>query len=216
MAVVVSIEDVRPSPRFDGLPWTQVQIWEAATEDAAFPGSWTLLETINLSTLPGGVDADPRVPAYRSVTTQLGTAAEQWYTLVFLDATADSGLPTVPIQNVADDRPVYAAVSELAQVLKVSATTRHDDLMRVLKAAADEIDHEIGTADINSTSLPYSNPPSIVRQVNLDRALEHWQDPKFGIVTGMGFEGAATFTMKNPWERHAHKLAILKADWGLA
>ena len=33
--------------------------------------------------------------------------------------------------------------------------------MRVLKAAADEIDHEIGTVDINGGVPPYSNPPAI-------------------------------------------------------
>ena len=98
-----------------------------------------------------------------------------WYQIVFVDADLSTGQPTAPIQNVADDRPVYASVAELALILQVNATTRHDALMRVLKAAADEIDAEVGTEDIHATTLPYSNPPAIAREINLERAVEHWQ-----------------------------------------
>ena len=208
MAIVVTLEDYRPSPRYDALPWTQARI----EEGTASVGPWVTLETQNLSP----VDADPRNPAYRSFTTQLGTAPEQWYRIVFLDATGDVGLPTFPVQNVADDRPVYASVAELAVLLRVDATQRHNSLMRVLKTAADEIDHEVGTADIVGVSLPYSNPPPVAREVNLERAVEHWQQMQspFGII-GMGDLGV-TYAARDSWERHAHKLAVLKAEWGIA
>jgi len=209
VTVVVSFEDYRPAPRYDGEAWTDVQIYEAA----ASTGPWTLLETQALSP----VDADPQNPVYRNFTTDLGTADEQWYKLVFVDADASTGLPTFPIQNVADDRPVYASVSELALLLKVNATARHNSLMRVLKAAADEIDAEVGETDIGGNTTPYSNPPSIVREVNVERAVEHWQQEQspFGLV-GLGTEFGPTFTARNSWERHAQKLAMVKGEWGLA
>lgn len=209
MAQVVSLEDVRPSPRYDSLPWTDARF----EEGTASIGPWSVLETIPLSP----VDSDPANPAYRNFTTQLGGTAEGlWYRIVFVDATSDFGLPTFAIQNVADDRPVYASVSELAQLLRVNAAQRHASLMRVLKTAADEIDSEIGTADINGNATPYSNPPAMAREVNLERAVEHWQQMQspFGII-GLGDLGA-TYTARDSWDRHAHKLAVLKASWGLA
>jgi len=209
MTVVVTLEDYRPSPRYDGEPWTQVQIYEAP----ASTGPWTLLETQALSP----VDSDPTNPAYRNFTTDLGTADEQWYQLVFLDADMSTGQPTFPIQNVADDRPVYASVAELALLLKVNATTRHNSLMRVLKSAADEIDAEVGVTDIAGNATPYSNPPSLAREVNLERAVEHWQQEQspFGLI-GLGSEFGPTFTGRDSWSRHAFKLAPLKGEWGLA
>ena len=136
--------------------------------------------------------------------------------VIFLDASLATGLPTIPIQNVEDDRQVYASASELAQLLRVNVTQRHDALIRVLKAAADEIDHEVGTVDINGLTTPYSNPPAIVREVNLERAVEHWKQEQspFGII-GMG-DDLATYTARDSWDRHAHKLAVLKGGWGLA
>jgi len=208
MPIVVSLEDFRPSPRYDGDPWTEARIEEAP----ASTGPWVTLETITLAP----VDADPANPAYRNFTTDLGTAAEQWYRIVFLDASADTGLPTFPIQNVEDDRPVYASVAELARLLRVSASERHNSLMRVLKTAAQEIDDEIGTATIGGVATPFSNPPPLAREVNLERAVEHWKQMQapWGIV-GLGDTGA-TYTARDSWDRHAHKLAGLKGSWGLA
>ena len=210
MTVVVSLEDFRPAPRYDALPWTQARIEEAATA----AGPWGTLETVALSPL----DTDPANPRYRNFTTALGSAAEQWYRVVFLDAAAATGLPTVPIQNVEDDRPVYAAVSDLAVLVNVSATTRHDDLLRVLKAAAGEIDWFIGTADAYGAATPYSNPPALVREVNLERAVEHWvqsQSPYGPSILGLG-EAGVVYSARDGWDRHAHKLSMLKNDWGLA
>jgi len=206
MSVVVSLEDFRPSPRYDGEPWTDAQIYEGT----ASTGPFTLLETIPITP----VDADPENPAYRNFTTDLGTADELWYYIVFVDADASTGQPTSPIQNVADDRPVYAPVSELAQLLRVSASDRHNSLMRVLKSAAEEIDHEIGTVDISGRDLPYSNPPAIAREVNIERAVEHWRQEQspFGLI-GIGDE-MRMYTARDSWDRHAHKLAILKGESG--
>jgi len=209
MTIVVSLEDYRPAPRYDSVPWADAQIQEgtASTEQ-----SWVTLETVALSP----VDADPANPMYRNFTTALGTAEDLWYRIVFRDASLNTGLPTVPVQNVQDDRPIYSTVSELATLINVSATQRHDSLFRVLTAASDEIDHEIGTADIYGVELPYSSPPSIVREVCLERAVEHWKQEQspFGI-TNLG-DDLAMYTARDSWDRHAHKLAILKGSWGIA
>jgi len=107
-------------------------------------------------------------------------------------------------------------VSELATLINVSPAQRHDSLLRVLMTSSDEIDHEIGTADINGVVLPYSSPPAIVRQVCLERAVEHWKEEQspFGI-TNLG-DDLAMYTARDTWDRHAHKLAILKGSWGIA
>lgn len=210
MTQVVSIEDVRPAPRYDSLPWTAARFEEATTA----AGPFTTLETINLAP----VDADPANPAYRNFTTALASDTEAlWYRLVFVDAAGTTGLPTFPIQNLPDDRPVYASVSELATLVRVNASSRHNDLMRVLKSAAFEIDSEIGSADINGNAVPYSNPPDLVREVNLERAVEHWKQMQapFGLI-GMGDDGTTAYTARDSWDRHAHKLAPLKGSWGIA
>ena len=208
MPIVVTLEDFRPSPRYDNDPWTDAQIQEGT----ASTGPWVTLETVALTP----IDADPRNPAYRNFTTDLGTAPEQWYRIIFVDAGGDTGLPTFPIQNLPDDRPVYASVAELAQLLRVDAVTRHNSLMRVLKTAAAEIDAEIGTATIDGIATPFSNPPALAREVNLERAVEHWSQMQapFGII-GLGDEPAA-YTARDTWDRHAHKLAPLKGTWGFA
>jgi hypothetical protein len=209
MAQVITFEDYLPTPRFDSLPWTSVKIEEGAAVD----GPWALIDTIAISPL----DVDPAHPAYRSFTTDNASDTEAlWYRLTFTDAAGAFALPTYPVQNLAEDRPIYASITDLATVLKVRESDKHAALHRVLEAASHEIDSEIGTADITGTALPYGSPPSIVSEVCLERAVEHWQQEQspFGII-GLGDLGA-TYTARDSWDRHAHKLAVLKASWGVA
>lgn len=208
MTQVVSFDDYRPSPRYDSLPWTEARI----EEGTASVGPWALIETITLTP----TDADPANPATRSFTTQLASDGELWYRIVFADADGDIGQPTYPVQNTLNPRPVYASVSELAGILRVNVSQRHASLLRALEAAALEIDSEIGTADIYGNALPYSNPPAVVSAVNLDRAVEHWKQVQspFGLV-GLG-DDVAVYTARDSWDRHAHKLAVLKGSWGIA
>lgn len=209
MSLVVSLEDYRPPPRYDGNPWTSARIEESATSD----GTWTNLGTSAFGT----TDPDPTNPAYRNFTIENGTAADYWYRLTFLDATGDESLPTTPVQNTASERPIYATVEELASLLRVRVADRHASLRRVLESAAQEIDDEIGTADIRGYALPYSNPPSLAQQVNLERAVEHWmqQQSPFGLL-GLGGETQPMYTARDSWDRHAQKLANLKGSWGIA
>jgi hypothetical protein len=110
----------------------------------------------------------------------------------------------------------YAEVSELAALLRVDPVAREVDLTRVLEAAALEIDSELGRL------LPFDfsadpSPQSLLAEVNLERAVEHWQQgyAPFGII-GLGAESGPTHTSADSWNRHANKLAPLKESWGLA
>ena len=81
----------------DGNPWTQVLIYEAASQN----GPWTLIDTQNLSALPGGVDVDPKQPQSRSFTTVQAQLVEGWYQVNFKDAAAHVAVFD-PIHNVED------------------------------------------------------------------------------------------------------------------
>jgi len=114
----------------------------------------------------------------------------------------------------------YADAEQLARLLPgVNATTRADDLARVLEAAALEIDTELA----RSTPFDFSDAEGIAAypllvQVNLERAVEHWSQAQtsFGLV-GLG-DGVTGFIATDTWDRHAKKLAPLKPGdgWGVA
>jgi hypothetical protein len=129
----------------------------------------------------------------------------------------------------------YAAVDELARILRLRQPSEAQGtaLQRVLDTAAGEINREIGTSwpDATLASFPFagSYDPSgayvdlpdplagaLVTEVNLERAVEHWQQQEspFGVI-GLG-ESVPTVTAKDTWDRHANKLAPLKRSWGIA
>ncbi len=207
MTIAVTFEDFIPPPRYDATPWTQARVDESATEDGVF----TTIDTITF-VVP---DPDPINPGARSFTTAQGTAVGYWYEIVFLDGSAVESAPTGPIQNNASTviPHMYAPVDELARILKIRNPTADQlvALRRCLEAAANEIDSELGLAE--QLASPF---PALVVEVNLERAVEHWQQGEipFGIV-GLGDTGAI-YTARDSWDRHAHKLSPLKESWGLA
>ena len=206
MSQVITFEDYRPTPRYDSLPWTAVRV----EEGTASVGPWSLIDTVQFGTAT--YDADPANPAYRDITTEVASdTAALWYRLIFIDATGDVGLPTFPVQNVTGGRPIYATVDELAGLLRVKVTDRHDALRRVLETAAAEIDAELGL------TAPYGSAPSLVVEVSLERAVEHWRQMQspFGIIGIMG-DQATAYSARDSWDRHAHKLSPLKVAWGVA
>lgn len=207
MTVVVTLEDFRPSPRYDGEPWTDARIYEAP----ASTGPWTLLETLPLTP----VDADPENPAYRNFTTDLGTADEQWYQIVFVDADASTGQPTFPIQNILDDRGVFATVPELARILKIRQPTLEQEsaMQRMINAATGEIYAEIDLADDSTLSEWHRD---LATEVCLERSAELWklQEVQFGVLTGSEF--GPVHIARNSWDKYAYTLAPLKDQWGLA
>lgn len=208
MAEVITFTHYRPPARFDSLPWVSVVIYEATSST----GPWTLIDTIAL--VP---DADPSDPSYRSFTTELGTAEDLWYRVVFVDGTGDTTQPSLPIQNLQTATTptigFYATTSELFRILKIRAPSPEQETaaQRCLDSAALEIDHELGIAE------PYSLAPALVSEVNLERAVEHWQQQEtpFGIL-GIGSDNGAVYSARDSWDRHALKLAPLKEQWGIA
>ena len=209
MAQVITFVGYRPIARYDELPWTHVRIEEAATEDG------TYVEIDDLVLDP--VDADPSDPASRNLTTELASDdADLWYRLVFIDASGDESVATSPIQNATTitgfSSTPYATVAELARLLKVDAATYEDQLTEVLRAAAGEIDSELG----RDGQVTEQWELALCAQVNLERAEEHWKQRalSFGII-GLDVDSPIRVA-RDTWDRHAHKLAPLKSSWGLA
>lgn len=99
MAQVITFEEYVPPARFDGIPWTQARVQEAADPT----GAWTTIETIELDP----VDTEPENPQERSLSTaNADDAVGLWYRLVFLDADGATAAPTTPVRNAppAPDR----------------------------------------------------------------------------------------------------------------
>ena len=207
MSVVVTFERFRPPARYDALPWTEARIEESDEEE----GTYALIDTYTLAP----VDADPTEPDYRSFTTELGTAEDYWYRIVFADLDGDTSPATVPIQNTAEAALIsvepYATAAELATILQVNPTSNADALDRVLIAAAGEINSELGRSDLSGWEL------QLAAQVNLARAEELWKQMKapWGVI-GLDSEIGATHIARDTFARHAQALAPLKREWGIA
>lgn len=213
MAQVITFEDYRPAPRYDGLAWTSAELYESAT--SSVDSAYTLLETFTLDP----VDADPENPAFRDFTTELADdAMDLWYYFVFKDASGDESQATAPVQNTeADAFASYGSVSELFRILKIRSPSAEQTTAaeRVLLAAAGEINAEIDLADDASLA---GWQHALATEVCLERAVEHWrqQEAPFGLMPLGGEIGGAERTARDSWDRHAHKLAPLKNQWGLA
>ena len=110
----------------------------------------------------------------------------------------------------------YAGTAELARVLGLRSVTAAQGtaLEECLNAAAFEINAECLGAGTVFFGTPY---PDLVVTTNVDRAREHWaqREISFGILS-LGADTIPVATARDSWERHAKKLAPLKADWGLA
>lgn len=208
MTQVISFEDFRPAARYDGLPWTEVLVQEAAIST----GTWATIDTLTITP----VDADPENPALRSFTTEVASDADGlWYRLVFTDATGDTFAPTHALLNTPDSI-TFTTVSELQRILKLRSPTDEQvtAMQRVLDSAAGEIRFEVDLVEGNVLS---GWQLALAAEVNLERAVEHWQqmESPFGII-GLGAEFGATHTARDSWERHALKLVPLKEQWGIA
>jgi hypothetical protein len=128
---VVTFADYTPALRQDGQPWTQALIQEGLTED----GIYTTIDTINLATLPGGVDPDPSNPATRTLTTTHATIQEGgWYKIIFQDA-AGHQQATEPIQRITRDREEWApSVGEVASLVMSRTKDKYGNELGVFNA----------------------------------------------------------------------------------
>jgi hypothetical protein len=110
----------------------------------------------------------------------------------------------------------YATVAELQELLRIPAptATQQTAMERVLDAAAEEIDWELGYSAETPAPVP---PPPLVVEVNLERAVEHWRQSysPFGVIA-VGPESEPIVAARDTWYRHARKLAPLKMTYGVA
>lgn len=91
MSFAVSLTGYAPSPRFDGVKWTLVHVFEATASD----GPWTDIETLTVTTYP-----DAAAPPVMGFTTTLASAESGlYYRLQFEDANGVLGPFSAPVLN---------------------------------------------------------------------------------------------------------------------
>jgi hypothetical protein len=202
MTQIISITQTPPR-RFDSIPWVSAEIQEAALAT----GTWATIDTLPFET----IDDDPANPAEQNFTTENGTGPDLWYRLIFVDEDDNQSDATTPFENTVGT--VYTTIGELARILKIRDVSGDQGraLQRVIDSAAYEINKEIGQRS-GLTALEQQ----LATEVNLERAVEHWQQQEsaFGVI-GIGTE-FPTRLARDTWDRHANKLSPLKQTWGLA
>lgn len=122
MTYVQSFSAVTPPPRYDAVAWTDLEIWESATEAGAF----LLIDTQGIA-----VDATPATPNTVMVTTTEAALAEGWYKFRFLDAAPNYSNFTEPVLAPAgSDGAAYFTVAELrAKYAALADTGKYPDAM---------------------------------------------------------------------------------------
>jgi hypothetical protein len=107
MTYVVTLQDYTPAARFDGNPWTQATIGEAANSS----GPFNVIDTVTLTP----VDSDPTNPQERSFTTNNAALSSGWYQVIFSDAAGGQQVFTpVPYPPPADQAmPAYCSILDV-------------------------------------------------------------------------------------------------------
>jgi hypothetical protein len=110
----------------------------------------------------------------------------------------------------------YVEVLELQRVLAKPNPTQAelDAMTRVLEAAAQDIDWDLGYDADNPAPSP---PPPIVVDVNLDRAVELWRlNFSHSGAYVVGPETTPIVSPRDTWYRHHIRLRPLWTKWGIA
>jgi hypothetical protein len=116
---VVTMNDITPPVRYDGNPWIEIIFQESASQT----GTFDIIDTISLSTLPGGLDADPSEPSSRNLTITNATVPAGWYSFIFQDAAANQSQATNPIQNAPSvEDSIRPSLDNLGALLHVRTT----------------------------------------------------------------------------------------------
>lgn len=114
MTFVQSFSAVTPPPRYDDVPWTNLEVWESETET----GTYALIDTQAIA-----VDATPETPDSVEITTTLAEFPVGWYRFRFKDATPNYSNFTNPVLAPAGaDGSVYFTVAELRAKYPVELT----------------------------------------------------------------------------------------------
>ena len=166
MATVFSFVDYTPPARYDDVPWTEARIQQSDASD----GTFAQIDVLTLDP----VDGDPTKPQVRNLTThEASDTPQQWYRIVWADASLGVSSPTIPIMDLGFDVVPFTTVDELFRILKVRQPSQGqtDAANRVLLVAAQEIMSEIDLSlnDMSNTG------DQICASVNLDRAADLWR-----------------------------------------
>jgi hypothetical protein len=215
--MIVSFEDYTPPARFDDVPWTLIKIEESDTSTLSDSTVWSTIETVAISSLPGGVDADPSDPAIRNFTTNLASdTPDLWYRITFIDGSGNVSLPSVPVQNLENAVSAYAGVDEFFRVVRVTNPTPAQiaAAQRVLDTSTIEINQEIAWAD---THDPATAELELMANVCLNRAADLWRHTESapGILTVLDDTTPST-PGRYSFARYVQMLAPLKDQWGIA
>jgi len=155
---IVSFSDYEVTPRYDGTPWTQIKIYESASES----GPWALIDTQDITP----TDPDPSHPQDRSFTTEHATLDAGWYSVEFIDA-AGNVLETDPVFNAPPSQyEILASLDDINGHLDgtvVEADAQNTSLIqvninRVIKAYLSRV--VPSTTMVNWTS-PETTPDSV-------------------------------------------------------
>lgn len=120
MPFVVTLRDLTPPARGDGIPWNQAIVYEATTST----GSWTQLQVIGPFV---DLDVDPSHPKARIITTTLATAASGlFYSVIFKDAANNTSQRSRAVLN-ADEVNWRPTVQEVAVLVRGRTIDRFDN-----------------------------------------------------------------------------------------
>lgn len=139
---VANFNNILPPARFDSNPWTKILVYEAkafygfgqtaeeleedgyllpglSTEEIA-ANVFALIDTVQISSLEGGLDTEPAEPKYRNITVTNCTVEEGFYRFVFEDGGGNTTAPTSVISNAPS--PIGAmrpSLEDLGSILRV-------------------------------------------------------------------------------------------------
>lgn len=140
MSYVRSFEDFYPPKRFDGIPFSEVVIEEAAEE----AGAYAAIDTVVFDS----PDSNPENPQARSFTTSSATRDPAWYRLLWKD-TGGGEFLSAPVYLSAT-ATTYATPGDLRAKLGVDAEVLGDvEAAEILSAAEDLIDDRLGNRPVD-------------------------------------------------------------------
>lgn len=146
MTYVQSFSAVTPPPRYDDVPWTELEVWEAEEED----GTYALIDTVAIDE-----DATPDTPNTVSITTTEATLAVGWYRIRFLDGSGNVSNYTAPVLAPAGGGDgVYFTVAELRERFPELTVEKYSDakLAAWIAAAEEAFEHVADVAFIPRTA----------------------------------------------------------------
>ncbi len=201
MSFVQSFSAVTPPPRYDDVAWTDLEIWEAETDELADAGTFTLIDT---QAIP--VDATPATPNTLEITTTLAEFAVGWYRFRFRDDDANSSNYTSAVLAPAGaDGSAYFTVSDLRERFTDDLADYSDaEIQRAIDDAVEAYEKEAGLAFVPRTASATITELVDARTIRLPRRLVR------SIVSATG---ATTGTIDVSEARIQRRLVTLPTAW---